>query len=162
MITSEKPCTHALRILLEDHELFRENFKKFENTSGQKRRKIFEDTLERLVIHATLEEELIYPLIEDKAPDMVKEGIEEHHAANLLIEELKNMTMEDKRCETKFHVLSEMIEHHLDEEEEDTFEAFEKLEIDFEELGIKMDKRKRELMKEISGIKEMEVHRAES
>ena len=158
MNKKKRSRVNILRILLEDHDLFRRNFKNYENLQDQMKRKIFEDTLRILVIHAKLEEELIYPLIKPIKPDMVNEGIEEHHAANLLIDELKDMNSDDTRFDKKFHVLGEIVIHHLEEEEKETLPILEKINVDLDSLGIKFEKRKFDLMKQFTKPEELCVN----
>ena len=77
----------------------------------------------------------------------VAEGIEEHHIVKVLIAELKKLTPEDEVFTAKFKVLSENVEHHMKEEENELLpDAKKQLGHDgIEVLGEQMDARRREL-----------------
>jgi hypothetical protein len=78
-----------------------------------------------------IEEEIFYPAVAEletkKTEDMVPEAYEEHHVAKLVIAELPNVDPDDERFKAKITVLSELIDHHVEEEEEEMFKTAEKL-----------------------------------
>ena len=49
------------------------------------------------------------------------EGTQEHHVADVLLEELHRMRKNDERWGAKLKVLQESIEHHIEEEERRMF-----------------------------------------
>jgi hypothetical protein len=104
---------------------------------------------EALIIHTTLEEEIFYPAFleatEDK--DTHHEAVVEHAGAKKLISEIQRMSPEDDYFEAKVTVLSEMIKHHVKEEEHPggMFAEAKKSTMDLAVLGEQLLERKREL-----------------
>ena len=62
---------------------------------------------------------MLYPALKrhSEAKDIVLEGYQEHHVADVLVAELKQMDPADERWGAKFKVLKESLEHHIEEEE---------------------------------------------
>src|ERR1700722_13675154 len=116
--------THdAIAMLKADHEKVKKLFDQFEKTEDKKaKKKIVEEALTELKIHATIEESLFYPAVRQEIDDeegIMEEADEEHHVAKVLIAELDKMTGNEDHWEAKFTVLSENIRHHIKEEESD-------------------------------------------
>jgi hypothetical protein len=71
---------------------------------------------------------------------MVAEAFEEHHVVDLVLKDLPNVDPEDERFEAKMTVLSELVEHHAEEEEEEMFKLARRLGDDeLEALGDQME-----------------------
>ena len=72
-----------------------------------------------LNIHELIEESLLYPALKphEEARDIVLEGYEEHHVADLIARELQTLAKSDEKWGAKFKVFKESIEHHIEEEE---------------------------------------------
>jgi iron-sulfur cluster repair protein YtfE (RIC family) len=144
----------AFDFIKQDHEKFRKMFKEFEE-AGDRAYKTKQDIATRLfdelAAHETMEEEIFYPAIKESASsqgkELVLEGFEEHHVADEIIAELKELDPEAENYDAKFKVLQENVEHHLDEEESDLFpEAREALGDRADEIGEQLQARKKELM----------------
>ena len=70
------------------------------------------------------------------------EAFEEHHVVKLVLAELPQVDPEDERFEAKMTVLSELVEHHADEEEKEMFKLAQKLGKDeLEALAEQMEER---------------------
>lgn len=116
--------------------------------SVQRRRDLLDTLTQELRIHEALEEELLYPALEahPEGREVVLEGFQEHHVADLTVNELKKVAVNDQRWGAKFKVLKENIEHHIEEEEGTMFRAaravFSRDEL--ESMGAKMAAMKRE------------------
>lgn len=145
-----------VQMLIEDHNHVKGNFESFEQASDEGKEALLKDTLLALVVHTKLEEELVYPVVKKDDDVMIGEAEEEHHVADFLITELKSMTVKDKKLDSKFKVLGELVKHHAMEEEEELFPKLRKLDIDFEELAHKMIARKRELKEKYNDLKKIE------
>jgi hemerythrin-like domain-containing protein len=81
-------------------------------------------TLSReLNLHELIEEEVLYPALKPHAlaRDIVLEGYQEHHVADVIINELHELAKDDERWGAKFKVLKESLEHHIEEEENTMF-----------------------------------------
>jgi hemerythrin-like domain-containing protein len=78
--------------------------------------------LEQLAIHATIEEQTLYPALRKAAPDaeeQVLEALEEHHAVKAVLAELERMTPRAERFRAKMQVVIDSVRHHVEEEESD-------------------------------------------
>jgi hypothetical protein len=59
-----------------------------------------------------------------------------------VLRELPNVDLEDERFDAKMTVLSELVEHHADEEEEEMFKTAQKIgDNELKELGARMQAR---------------------
>jgi iron-sulfur cluster repair protein YtfE (RIC family) len=144
------------KLLKKDHDKVKGLFRDFEaagdrayKTKGDVANTLFEE----LAVHEQIEEEIFYPAVREGASkegvEIVLEGYEEHHVVDVLIEELKTLTPEDETFDAKFKVLTENVEHHIQEEEEEMFpEARKALGESAEEVGERM----RQLKEELTGV----------
>lgn len=119
----------ALAILKADHRSVEEKFVKYE-ALGQRALKskgdIVRDVIKALSIHASIEEQYVYPAIRERIiehNDDVLEALEEHHIMKWTLSELIDMTPNDDRFDAKFTVLMENVRHHVKEEEKTLFPA---------------------------------------
>jgi len=141
----------ATDLLKRQHREVKGLFKKMEKTeNGGERKKLMETITQELQMHTSIEEEIFYPAIREmeskKAEKMVDEALEEHHVVKLVLAELPKVDPEDDRFEAKMTVLSELIEHHVEEEEEEMFKLAEKLgKEELNDLGERMSGRANEL-----------------
>jgi hypothetical protein len=143
----------AIALLKADHRKVEELFEQFENAKGDgKKKKIAEEICLELKVHAMIEEEIFYPACEGAVEDdMLKEAYVEHDGAKLLINEIEAGGPDDEFYEAKVKVLSEEIEHHVEEEEkrvEGMFSQARKAGLDMDDLGRRMFARKEELMEQ--------------
>ena len=107
-----------IKLIKQDHRTIRRLFRTFEQTSKRSdRQKIAEEIIEELSIHAAMEEQLLYSVLN---------ALEEHHTAKLLLAELDAMKVDHERYAAKMHVLKEAIETHIAEEEESLLPRVEK------------------------------------
>ena len=141
----------AIALLKADHRKVEELFEKFENARGDgAKQRLAEQICTELKIHAMIEEEIFYPACEGAVEeDLLKEAYVEHDGAKLLINEIEAGGPNDEFYDAKVKVLSEEIEHHVEEEEkrvEGMFSQARKAGLDMDELGRRMFARKEELM----------------
>ncbi|MFF6787479.1 hemerythrin domain-containing protein [Streptomyces filamentosus] len=114
-------------LLREGHKTVEKLFKRFEKTDDDEaaeRRRIADEVIEELTVHAWIEEKIFYPAAREAAPDTkdhVLESIEEHHAVVWMLSETKDMDPGDERFKAKMTVLIEQVRHHVEEEEQDWF-----------------------------------------
>jgi Hemerythrin HHE cation binding domain len=116
----------AITLLKDDHRRFRKMLEEGEETTERAvktRKELLERLAADLKAHEKIEEEIFYPALKeyDKTKEIVLEGYEEHHVADLIVEELRKTDVADERWGAKFSVLKENLEHHIEEEEEDMF-----------------------------------------
>ena len=141
----------AIALLKKDHREVEELFEKFEKASGDGRKQqLAEQICLELSVHSQIEEEIFYPACEGKVEeDLLKESYVEHDGAKVLIAEIiAGGPKEDEYYDAKVKVLSEEIEHHVEEEEkrmEGLFAQAKKAGLDMDALGQQLMARKLEL-----------------
>ena len=140
----------AVALLKADHRTVEDLFAKYEKASGDGRKKdLAEQICKELTIHAQIEEEIFYPACEGKVEeDLLKEAYVEHDGAKVLIREIEAGGPDDEFYDAKVKVLSEEIEHHVQEEEkrvEGIFSQAKKAGLDMDALGEQLAARKEEL-----------------
>jgi len=138
----------ATQMIRQDHKKVEGLFKKFEQTKGaQAKRRLAENAMAELEVHAALEEEIFYPAVKKEVDDgsMVQEALEEHQTVKQLISELKGMEEADDEFESQFSQLVENVQHHVEEEENEMLPKVEESELDLNSLGEQMSRRKQEL-----------------
>jgi len=112
----------AITLLETDHRRLEDLLARGEDTTetAVRERKTLLDTINReLTIHETIEERVLYPALKayPEARDIVLEGLQEHHVADLIMKELYETAVSDEAWGAKFKVFKENIEHHIKEEE---------------------------------------------
>ena len=135
-------------MLREDHQKLKQLFDQFhEAATINEKRSIVTEALTALEVHATLEEELIYPAWQERLGEQClwDEALQEHHVIRLLIKELKTMSPSDARYDAKFTVLSEHVKRHMKEEEGKIFPQAEKADLDWEPLTRQVLQRRQSL-----------------
>ena len=111
-----------IALLESDHRRFESLLKEGEDTTERavKGRTQLLDTLTAtLNVHELIEEKVLYPALKPhtEVRDVVLEGFQEHHVADLIVKELHDLAKDDEQWGAKFKVLKESIEHHIKEEE---------------------------------------------
>jgi hemerythrin superfamily protein len=130
-------ATFITLMLREDHQKLKELFDQFGKTTNKsEKQNIVTAAIAALEVHATLEEELIYPAWQEHVDEqgLTDEALAEHHVVHELIKELKEMSHEDERYNATFTVLSEHVTHHIKEEEGKMFPQAEKADMDWDRL----------------------------
>lgn len=122
----------AIALLKADHKTVETLFRKFEQAGRNARklkRKLVDQLVRELAIHAVIEEQILYPAIRAKATtleDQVLEALEEHHVAKWLLKELEDLPPEAERFDAKVKVLTENVRTHVREEERELFPQMRK------------------------------------
>ncbi len=123
----------AIKLLIQDHRQVERLFKEYERAGDRAhttKARIAEAVVRELSIHASIEEQFLYPTareLSEKLDDQVLEALEEHHVAKATLAELDKMSPGDERFDAKMTVLTENIRHHVDEEEKDLFPKLRRL-----------------------------------
>jgi hypothetical protein len=141
----------GLQLLAADHRKVEDLFESFEAASGTAaKEKLVRQICTELKVHAQIEEEIYYPAIRGKVEeDALDEAYVEHDSAKLLINELEAAEPDESYYDAKVKVLSELIEHHVKEEEkqrDNLFQQTRAADIDLAALGARLAARKRELL----------------
>jgi len=147
----------AISLLKKDHREVKALFKEAEelgDRAASARRKLFDKIDAALKLHTHIEENVFYPAFKERAikkksqeeRDEILEAYEEHHAVDRLIDVMEETDPKDESYKAKLTVLSELVDHHVKEEERSLFkmakELFSKDEL--EELGAQMEAEKEE------------------
>jgi hemerythrin superfamily protein len=145
----------AIELLRRQHREVEELFERFGRTDAiEERGEIARTVTRELRLHTAIEEELFYPALRSRGgelEDAVLEDLEEHHAVEVMLDELDGVAPTDERFAAKFTVISEMVLHHVEEEEDEQFpmarEALDAGELD--DLGRRMLERYENLRAEV-------------
>ena len=148
--------TDAIELLMQDHRNVERLFKQYEKLveeegSYNEREALAATICAELSVHAQVEEEIFYPAARDilDEEDLVDEAVVEHASAKDLIAQLADMSPDDDLYDAKVKVLGELIEHHVEEEEEQMFPKCKKARLDTASLGTQILERKMELVEEL-------------
>jgi hemerythrin superfamily protein len=144
----------CLDLLIADHNRFRGTFARFrtahENDNVAEMASLVALMSQDLKIHTTIEEEIFYPEVHDLTEEIgetVDEGLQEHHVADVLDEEIKGLTPGDDEWVAKVMVLIESVEHHAEEEEAELFPSVRSATdaASREDMGQRMDARRAQM-----------------
>jgi len=144
----------AIALLKEDHRKVEDLFDQFEKArEAARKEKLVKQICTELSIHTMIEEEIFYPACSGqvKDEDLIEESYVEHDGAKVLVAELIKSDPGNEFYDAKVSVLSEMIKHHVKEEEkraEGLFAEAKSAGLDMAELGERLLQRKQELMQE--------------
>ncbi len=125
-----KSETTFIDLLLQDHEKVRDLFEQIEeDEEGENREELFPELESELQMHMELEEKFFYPVLQqaEDAREKALEAYEEHNVAKTVLGELEKLKMDDERWQAKMNVLHEIVNHHLEEEEKNTFKMAKKI-----------------------------------
>ena len=151
----------AIELLESDHRKVEMLFEQYEDEKEgdeETKRAIAERICKELTAHAQLEEELFYPWLRENLGEdemeMVEEAYVEHASAKDLIAQIEGGGTIDGAYDAKVKVLQEYIKHHVEEEENEIFEAVSDKQEELDELGQEMHARKAELMEQLGLVAE--------
>ena len=143
----------ALKLLKDDHAEVKKMLKKLDETTERAektRAEGFAMLADMLLVHETIEEEILYPALKEfaKTKDIALEAYEEHHVVDMVMAEIKDTPVDDETWAAKFTVAKENLEHHIEEEEGEMFKQARQVmdEAELNELGDRMAARKQQLM----------------
>lgn len=140
----------AIALLKADHEKVSELFSEYEKTDSKtKKKSLVDEICTELTVHAQIEEEIFYPAVKAVLKDdcIVVEGAVEHLGIKNLIDQLEGIEPGGDVYDAKVKVLSEYVEHHVEEEQSDMFPKAKKApSLDLVELGDRMAARKADLL----------------
>jgi len=115
-----------LKMIEKDHKETAKGLEELIGTKGNSaaaRKKIWTPLEKDLMAHMKAEEEILYPPLKEEIEDKIMEAIEEHQLLRLAISVLDETPASDKTWLPKLKVIKENIEHHVEEEEGEVFEA---------------------------------------
>ena len=133
---SVKMASHdIIQIILQDHKPLKQLIKTLKDDEAEfsEKKPVFQEFAPLLLSHAEPEEQSLYMHMKEEE-ELRAEGFEgqtEHAIASQLIEDI-NQTSDEDEWMAKVKVLAEMVEHHIEEEEEQMFPDLKK-QLDSEE-----------------------------
>jgi len=108
-------------LLKKDHKEAKSLFKQILD-KGKPSEKVFNQIANALKIHMKGEEEYLYPSVKKGGKaEIVNEAVVEHNSAKILINDIFGTSTTSEMWLPKVKVLSEMIDHHVEEEEGELF-----------------------------------------
>ena len=143
---------NAIKMLQDDHNsarLLMKQLPTIQNGAQDEEEKAALQIISMLQTHSTLEEELVYPVLAESHPDLIKHAEEEHAEAKQLLAEIEQMPAGPELREA-ISRLQISVESHVEEEEAQIFPALtDALGVSgLEDLGRLMLARQQELMQQ--------------
>jgi hemerythrin-like domain-containing protein len=157
-----------IQMLKNDHEKLLSMLESLDTRTPEQRDSLLDDIERELKIHSQLEEEILYPAFREAAENpedrkMYFEATEEHHVADMVLPELKVISSDSDRFAARAKVFTELIKHHIEEEEEDLLPRSQELLGDrMPEIGSRMAERRIELEKQWSSTIGRAAHKLKS
>lgn len=146
------PKTQEATVLLRaDHKLVSGLFDDYEKASTKAmKKKLAGQICLELRVHAQIEEEIFYPAVKQALKDhaLVPEAIVEHATLKALIAQVEGIEPDGEMFDAKIKVLSEYVQHHVKEEQDEMFPKAKTTKLDMMDLGSKMLARKQALLAE--------------
>ena len=144
---SAPSSVNAIELLMADHREVEALFQEFEDAQDDAAKlDLGCEICAALQVHMMIEEEIFYPAFVEATGDteLNNEALVEHDGARKLIAEIQAFEPNDELFEAKVKVLSEMIEHHVEEEEQDggMFAEARESAMDLAALGARLATRK--------------------
>lgn len=141
-----------ISMLKADHRKVEDLFAEFESARTSRQRKsLMDKIITELTIHATLEEQIVYPPIMVQEEDGAKEAYEEHHVVKAILRELSRMDGSEENCKAKVKVLQELVEHHVKEEENELLPKLKESDEDLDMMAETVKKKKMRMLNTSKG-----------
>lgn len=155
--STQKPATavksNAFTLLKDDHKKVKKLFKEFQSIkkrddSDERKSELTKEICREIKVHTQLEEEIFYPSARQAIgdEDVMEEAGIEHASVKQLVSQLESMEPGDPHYDAIVKVMSEYVEHHVREEEDQMFPMLKKAKLDAKGLGEQITRRKEELM----------------
>jgi hemerythrin-like domain-containing protein len=140
----------AIELLKRDHADVKKTFKQFEKAKYKDPaacKEFMASICNAITMHAKVEEEIFYPALRAKIDDddLMNEALVEHNSAKQLIADIERLDGDDPMLKACAMVLSEYINHHVREEENEMFPKARRAKLDLERLAEEILTRKDEL-----------------
>ena len=144
----------AIMLLTADHNRVRGLFTKFKTAHESDDVAEMTDAAAKIIVelevHTQIEEQVFYPAVKEADEELgeeVAEGMEEHHVVKTLADEVQALEPGAEDWTAKVTVITELVEHHAEEEETTMFPKVKKV-LDanqLQALGQKMEALKAQL-----------------
>lgn len=142
-----RPMANAITQLLIDHDELQQLFTAFENTrSVNNKRFLVRRICTTLVVHARVKEEVFYPAVEAVLPVAAPE----HSAMKALVAHIQTLEPLAEHVDGPIQVLAQEVNEHVSDLHDSLFPRVKASDLDLEELGNRMARRKAELIAELA------------
>lgn len=136
--------TDVIHLLKKDHRTVEELFKGFEEAeSNGEKKHLLGQIVSELKAHTFAEEKVVYTVLKEEDKGKTLEALEEHHAVDFLIAELEKMDGSEEVAKAKVKVLSEMVKHHIKEEEQTLLPMLKAMDVDLNAMGERFENSKK-------------------
>ena len=149
----------AITLLKADHHAVEDLLKQIndlDDSASAQRQELFRKIDKEITVHSKIEETIFYPALkqkaksedDDDATQEVLEAYEEHANVKGMLKKLESTDAADETYNAKLQVLSELVKHHVHEEEHEMFKEARDLmdESELEQLGAKLAQAKEQLL----------------
>jgi hemerythrin-like domain-containing protein len=139
----------ATALLRADHKRVSGLFAEYKKArSSENKKDIVAKICRELTVHAQIEEEIFYPAVKQALKDktLVPEATVEHATLKALIAQVEGGEPDNEMFDAKIEVMSEYVQHHVKEEQNEMFPKAKASKMDLMELGEQLTERKAELM----------------
>ncbi|MBS4538622.1 hemerythrin domain-containing protein [Clostridium sp. D2Q-11] len=135
---------NILEEIKKEHDQYRDLLEELADTDRRhtnERKEKFEELRREVKAHHEAEEHTLFERLqkEEEAKFEVLESIEEHHVLEDLLKKIEDTAEDDETWGPKLQVLKEILEHHMDEEEDEVFEKSKDLLSDDELESLRED-----------------------
>ncbi|HEV3029374.1 MAG TPA: hemerythrin domain-containing protein [Planctomycetota bacterium] len=134
MTDTRLKAVRATLLLMEDHHRIEELLSTYSSLGPEEieqKEDIFAMVRAELSDHATVEEEIFYPVLaqvdQPEAELKTQLALEEHQIVRTLLDELSDLSPGELDFEAKMKILKDSVERHAEEEEKVLFKLFKKL-----------------------------------
>lgn len=133
------PMDDPTQGLLHDHQFVRQLMRRFFSTQDQKVKQYAGPKIcEALLQHTRLEEAVFYPAVQKLDSAMVTHCLDDHHAADELIEQLQSLSPGDTDYDGLMKQLHEVITAHIELEEQKLFPLVRQSSLNLQDLALRM------------------------
>ncbi len=133
------PMDDPTQGLLHDHQFVRQLMQRYLATQDEKVKQYAGPKIcETLLQHTRLEEAVFYPAVQKLDSAMITRCLDDHHAADELIEQLQNLSPGDSAYDGLMKQLHEAITAHIELEEQQLFPLVRQSSLNLQELALRM------------------------
>jgi hemerythrin superfamily protein len=111
---------NAIDLIKDDHREVERLFSEFLAADGAvpaQLEDIFQQLERELLVHSDIEEQILYPAVEEFVPDEVDEALHDHQEVKQILSDLMTIEIDDEEFEKKLITLMEQVQIHVQEEE---------------------------------------------
>jgi hemerythrin-like domain-containing protein len=116
---------NAIELLESQHREVEALFEKLEKGKAGRPKLLIQ--LANSLAHMAIEQDIFYPAVKEVDSDLVNESYEEHSLAEVALKRLLATEPDDEAFDARVTALKELIEHHVEEEEQELFPSVAKV-----------------------------------